>query len=193
MPNPEVPFPEVSRMVRIREENETNQSLRERVNVERAALQEEHRRARQAEKQLKYDHLYMSIAKRCAEMSYARRLKVGCVAVSNGRIISMGWNGMPAGMDNCCETVDDYSSLAPSLVTKPEVQHAEENAILKIAKCNDSALGASMYVTHAPCLGCAKMIYGAGFTRLVYEGLYRYTDGLDFLSKVMDKDSIVKL
>ena len=73
--------------------------------------------------------MYMRIAHIAAERSYAKRLKVGCVIVKNHSIISFGWNGMPTGYDNCCEMEVDGK-----LVTRPEVQHAELNAIAKLAE-----------------------------------------------------------
>jgi dCMP deaminase len=121
----------------------------------------------------KYDKLYMDIAFRCSEMSWADRLKVGSIAVLDGRIISMGWNGMPAGMPNVCE--DDSGN------TKSEVMHAEENMILKLTRHGESAVGATLYNTHSPCMHCAKMIYGAGFKEVVFAKLYRTTEGIDFL------------
>ena len=130
-----------------------------------------------AEKRRRYDNLYMNIAAECAEMSHAKRLQVGCVIVKDGAIISHGWNGMPAGMENICETPPDEG-----FQTKIEVQHAEENAVLKLARSNQSSADSTAYITHAPCIYCAKMLYGARITRVVFGEAYRDTLGLDFLT-----------
>jgi dCMP deaminase len=153
----------------------------------------------------------MDIARRVAEMSYARRLHVGAVVVKDGRIISMGWNGMPAGWDNNCENIEwmdrgaggwldpeeieaqwpfegiymdkdgeEYVSRY-RLKTKPEVLHAESNAIAKLAKSNDSGSGADLFVTHAPCIDCAKLIYQSGVSRVFYSEDYRDDSGVRFL------------
>ena len=159
----------------------------------------------------RYHELYMDIARRVAEMSYARRLHVGAVVVKDGRIISMGWNGMPAGWDNNCENIEwmdrgaggwlDPEEIEAQwpfqgiymdkdgeeyvtryrLKTKPEVLHAESNAIAKLAKSNDSGAGADLFVTHAPCIDCAKLIYQSGVSRVFYSEDYRDASGVRFL------------
>lgn len=122
----------------------------------------------------------MDIASRVAEMSYAVRRKVGCVIVKDGNIISMGWNGMPAGMTNNCEwhemVGEDFN-----LVTRPEVSHAEENAIAKIAKSNTSSLDATLYVTTEPCMHCAKLIYSSGIKQVIFRDEYKIHDGTKYL------------
>lgn len=131
------------------------------------------------QKQKRYDNLYMDIADRVACMSYARRKQVGCLIVKDGRIISMGWNGTPSGDPNECEhTLDDGS-----LITKPEVLHAEANALSKLNKSTDSSSGATMYVTCSPCLLCAKQILSCGITEVVYKEYYVNSigDGINFL------------
>lgn len=126
-----------------------------------------------AKKNAKYAKFYMDIAQLCSEMSYAKRLKVGCVIVKDGRIISMGWNGMPKGMLNECEDSNGK--------TLPECMHAEENAILKLAKDGESSVGAVMFSTHSPCTNCARMIHGSGIRMLVYNENYRQRSGIDLL------------
>ena len=101
----------------------------------------------------------MKTAEIFADLSHARRLHVGAIVVKDDRVISIGYNGMPAGWDNNCEDVIQHSDDTTSLKTKPEVLHAETNAIAKLAKSNESGLGATMFITHAPCLDCAKLIY----------------------------------
>jgi dCMP deaminase len=128
---------------------------------------------------LKWINAYIDTAERFAELSSARRLKVGSIIVKENRIISIGYNGMPAGWDNNCENELEDGSLK----TKSEVLHAEENALIKLARDGESGKDASLFVTHAPCIQCAKLIYGAGITQVFYKHTYRDEEGLDFLSK----------
>lgn len=116
-----------------------------------------------------------------AELSTARRLKVGALVVKDDRIISIGYNGMPKGWDNNCE-IEMYQPVGRiNLTTKPEVLHAETNAIAKLARSNESGLDADLFVTHSPCLDCAKLIYQTGIRRVYYANAYRDTAGVDFL------------
>lgn len=135
-------------------------------------------------KQQRYNSLYMDIAKRVAKMSYARRLQVGAVVVKDDRVISMGFNGMPSGWDNNCEDiVEQHEDGGQILKTKPEVLHAESNAVSKLARSAESGLGADMFITHAPCMDCAKLIYQSGI-KCVYFGMaYRDDSGIKFLEK----------
>jgi len=155
---------------------------------------------------------YMKTAETFAELSHARRLHVGAIIVKDDRIISIGYNGMPAGWDNNCEDKDYMSGdaggwLNPdeieerwpyqeqqlpkdsnqwrryALKTKPEVLHAETNAIAKLARSNESGMGATMFITHAPCLDCAKLIYQSGIGSVLYRNTYRDTSGITFLEK----------
>ena len=120
----------------------------------------------------------MKTAETFAKLSHAKRLHVGAIVVKEDRIISIGYNGMPAGWDNNCEdTVNDI------LKTKPEVLHAETNAIAKLARSSDSGLGADIFITHSPCLDCAKLIYQSGIKRVWYGAEYRNSAGPDFLRK----------
>ena len=141
----------------------------------------------------KLKRAYMKTAEIFAELSHARRLHVGAIVVKDDRIISIGYNGMPAGWDNDCEyEVEEFqteygvgSKLVKTgeLKTKPEVLHAETNAIAKLAKSNDSGMGATMFITHAPCLDCAKLIYQSGISSVLYRNTYRDTSGITFLEK----------
>jgi len=135
----------------------------------------------------KYLGSYMKTAKLFAELSSARRRKVGAIIVKDDRIISIGYNGMPAGWDNNCEdeVVDYFSDRIPikTLKTKPEVLHAELNAIGKLARSNESGEGATMFVTCAPCMDCAKMIYASGIKEVFYAEDYRDQSGLEFLMR----------
>ena len=159
----------------------------------------------------KFKQTYMKTAKIFAELSQARRLHVGAIVVKDDRIISIGYNGMPAGWDNDCENVEWCSAggwLSPNeieegwpfegtyldmygnemqgryrLKTKPEVLHAESNAIAKLAKSNESGLGADIFITHAPCIECAKLIYQSGINGVYYGENYRDDLGIEFLKK----------
>jgi len=132
----------------------------------------------------KFIKLYMDWAKRCAEVSHARRLHVGAVIVKDDTVISYGYNGMPAGWDNNCEDEIKWpNGDIKFLTTKPEVLHAESNAIAKLAKSNNSGLGADLFVTHSPCLDCAKLIYQSGIRRVYFGENYRDDSGIKFLEK----------
>jgi len=124
---------------------------------------------------------YMDVAERFAELSSAKRLHVGAIVVKDDRIISIGYNGMPSGWNNDCEDVIQHSDDTITLKSKPEVLHAETNAIAKLAKSNESGMGATMFITHAPCLDCAKLIYQSGIGSVLYRDSYRNTAGVDFL------------
>lgn len=128
-----------------------------------------------AQKQELLDSRYLRMARIWAENSYCQRRKVGAVLVKDRMIISDGFNGTPAGFENVCE---DDSGL-----TKPYVLHAEANAITKVARSNNSSEGSTLYVTASPCLDCAKLIIQAGIRRVVFNELYRITDGIDLLKR----------
>ena len=131
----------------------------------------------------------MKVAETFAELSSARRLHVGAIVVKDDRIISIGYNGMPSGWDNNCEdeigrVMDDNGNVYEArLKTKPEVLHAETNAIAKLAKSTESGMDATMFITHAPCLDCAKLIYQSGISSVLYRNTYRSDDGIAFLEK----------
>ena len=118
---------------------------------------------------------YMDVAERFAPLSYAKRLNVGAIVVKDDRIISIGYNGMPSGWDNDCEDENNKS--------KPEVLHAESNAIAKLAKSNESGDNATLFCTHSPCIDCAKLIYQSGISTVYYKDNYRSNNGIDFLKK----------
>ena len=132
----------------------------------------------------KFLDAYMRTAEIFAELSTAQRLHVGSIIVKDDRIISIGYNGMPSGWDNNCEDdVYDRETGRDLLVTKPEVLHAETNAIAKVAKSTNSTEGASMFITHAPCLECSKIIAQTGIEKVFYKHIYRTNNGLEFLRK----------
>ena len=131
----------------------------------------------------KWVDAFMDTAERFAQLSSAKRLQVGAVVVKDNRIISIGYNGMPAGWTNECEEVVYRIAEEPITKTKDEVIHAEANAIAKLARDGESGLGTDLFCTHAPCIQCAKLIYGAGIKKVYYRNSYRDTLGLDFLAK----------
>jgi dCMP deaminase len=122
----------------------------------------------------KFSDYFMKIAEETANLSYAKRLKVGCVIVKDKRILSFGYNGTPSGWDNNCE--DEKGN------TKPEVLHAESNALLKLCQSNESSVGSTVFITHAPCIDCAKLLHQAGVAEIIYKEEYRSKDGIDFLT-----------
>jgi dCMP deaminase len=153
----------------------------------------------------------MAAAEVYSHLSSAKRLQVGCVVVKDNTIIGIGYNGMPSGWDNNCEYKNYMSDaggwLSPdeiyeqwpfeeedidpdlgytrryAIKTKPEVLHAETNALAKIAKSTNSSDGAAMFITHAPCIDCAKLVYQSGINSVYYRNSYKNTEGLDFLKK----------
>ena len=136
----------------------------------------------------KFVSAYMDVAERFAELSSAIRLHVGAIIVKDDRIISIGYNGMPSGWDNDCEDVLEDATLK----SKPEVLHAETNAIAKLAKSTESGDGAVLFVTHSPCLDCAKLIFQSGICSVFYRDSYRSTDGTAFLERSGVKVTQVK-
>ena len=153
----------------------------------------------------------MDWAERAAQLSYAQRLQVGAVIVKDDSVISYGYNGMPSGWDNNCEDKEFMSGdaggwLGPEeieerwpfvatsdvdgeyigryrLKTKPEALHAESNAIAKLARSSQSGSNASIFITHAPCMDCAKLIYQSGISSVYYRHSYRDVAGVEFLEK----------
>lgn len=122
----------------------------------------------------KLDSMYLDIADRISEESSAEKLKVGSVIVSGENIIAFGYNGTPYKFpSNVCEDEDGD--------TLDVVVHAEENAILKLASSTQSAVDATIYVTHAPCIRCSRMIRQVGIKRVVFTNMYKNNDGIDFL------------
>lgn len=141
------------------------------------------------------DKYYIKVAKACAENSKARKLQVGAIIVKDNQIISDGFNGTPSGFDNNCENevkinremcrvcekehCEGCDNIA--LDTKPEVLHAESNAITKCARSGRASEGATIYITHSPCLSCAKLIIQSGIKRVVYNEPYKNEDGINLL------------
>ena len=125
------------------------------------------------------DKYYIKVAQLCAKNSYAIKLQVGAIIVKDNQIISDGFNGTPCGFENKCEV----RSMDGNLHTLPYVLHAESNAILKCAKYGRPTNGSTLYITHSPCIECAKLIIQAGIIRVVYLEDYRKAEGLELLKK----------
>jgi len=119
--------------------------------------------------QRELDEVYINMAHELSTLSKAERKKVGCLIVKDTQIIAEGYNGTPKGFDNDCEYYDD----AQEIHTKPEVLHAESNAITKLARSTNSSSGSTLYVTLAPCYDCSKLIIQSGIKRVVFLEQYR--------------------
>jgi dCMP deaminase len=149
---------------------------------------------------MKWQLYYAEIANMTANLSTANKLKVGCVITKDNRILSIGYNGTPSGWSNeCedkvyCEDGDYREQQLPKdsnewknfkLVSKPEVLHAEANALMKLCRSTESSDGATLYVTHFPCIECAKLIYQSGIKEVYYINDYEASkgSGKEFLFK----------
>jgi dCMP deaminase len=121
------------------------------------------------------DDMYMEITKVISQRSYCKRKKVGCIIVKDNMIISDGYNGTPTGFENICEDEENN--------TKAYVLHAEANALTKLAKSTQSSIGSTLYVTMSPCYECSKLIIQTGIKRVIFNEIYRVSDGLDLLRK----------
>lgn len=147
--------------------------------------------------QQELDTYYLKVAEICSENSKATKLKVGAIIVKDQQIISDGFNGTPSGFDNRCED-EKYKESSKcfdcgqehcegckniKLKTRPEVLHAESNAITKCAKYGKATFGSTIYITHTPCIECAKLIIQAGIKRVVYKNFYKTLDGVKILRK----------
>ena len=127
----------------------------------------------QLSKQNKYDKAYLRLAESWAKLSQCNRKQVGAIIVKDEIIISDGFDGTPAGFDNCCENDEG--------LTHWYVLHAEANAILKVAKSTNNCREATLYLTHSPCRDCSKLVLQSGIKRVVYKEAYKDPSGIDFL------------
>jgi dCMP deaminase len=155
----------------------------------------------------KFKHAFMDCAERFAQLSSAKRAKVGACIVKDNRIISIGYNGMPSGWTNDCENTETWNDIPhmrqewesqgakfhdsphgatwSRLKTKPEVLHAETNAIAKVAQSNENCKDATLFCTHEPCMDCAKLIYQSGIKTVIFKHTYKADkgSGREFLEK----------
>ena len=136
-----------------------------------------------SQKRKRYTSKYLEIAQVWSDLSHAKRKKVGCIIVKDDMIISDGYNGTPAGLDNKCE--DDSGK------TKWYVIHAEANAILKLSRSHNSSVGATLYSTLSPCKDCAKMILQSGIKEVYYKEQYKDSDGINFLNSCNVKCELI--
>ena len=134
----------------------------------------------------KFIDYYMNVAELTSKLSYAKRLQVGAVIVKGNKILATGYNGMPSGWDNNCEdeiTVFINGLDEKELRTKPEVLHAESNALMKVSASTESSQDSTLFCTHAPCIECAKLIFQSGINSVYYRNQYRNNIGIEFLEK----------
>ena len=130
-------------------------------------------------KQHKLDVMYLKIAELISQQSYCTKRHVGAIIVKDGAIVSTGYNGTISGFENVCE----YRNEAGELKTKPDVLHAEANAITKVACSTISTEGSTIYVTCSPCIECAKLIIQSKITRVIYHTMFSKPEGLELLKK----------
>lgn len=130
-------------------------------------------KAKELQKQKRYDTAYLKMAQSWSKLSHCVRKQVGAIIVKDEMIISDGYNGTPAGFDNCCENEEGN--------TQWYVLHAEANAILKVAKSTNNCKGATLYLTLSPCKDCSKLVIQAGIKRVVFKDSYKDTEGIEFL------------
>ena len=137
-----------------------------------------------------YNKYFKRILKETAEMSTCARVQVGCVIVRDGRIISTGWNGVPAEKKHCSDHFkkSGWNGTEPYLSeehNKWSVQHeihAETNAIGYATQSGASTEGAALYTSISPCVFCAKLICASGIKKVFYVKEYdRDKTGIKFL------------
>jgi len=150
----------------------------------------------------KYFPMYWQVVEAAANQSVATRHKVGAVVVTASGMLSIGFNGMPSGMDNCCESTLVWDEVSPGVTqqrpkTNPEVIHAERNAIDKMTREGVSTQGSILFVSRAPCFECAKAIHGLGLAGIFYEEDHDDMTGVDLLKRtgnyVCRKDKLIYL
>lgn len=136
-----------------------------------------------------FDNIFMELAVNLAKRSHCIKKHVGAVLTKETRIISIGYNGPPAGTHNCDIEFPEKGCARDSKGSCSLALHAEQNAILYAVKNNTSVEGSTLYVTLAPCLACARIIYSMGIKKVIY--LFSYAEykgigsdeGVDFLVK----------
>lgn len=136
-----------------------------------------------------FDDIYMELASNLALRSHCVKAKVGAVLTKDTRIISLGYNGPPAGTHNCDLEWPDTGCPRDSKGSCSLALHAEQNAILYAAKNNVPIEGCTLYVTLSPCIACARIIYTTGIRRVIFKDSYAQykgipnDEGVDFLRK----------
>jgi dCMP deaminase len=136
-----------------------------------------------------FDDIYMNLASSLAERSHCVRAQVGAVLTKNTRIISIGYNGPPAGTHNCDEEWPETGCARDSRGSCSLALHAEENAILFATKNGSNIEGATLYCTLSPCIACARLILSSGIQTVTYKNSYAEykglaaDEGVDFLKR----------
>lgn len=136
-----------------------------------------------------FDKIFMELAINIARRSHCVKRHVGAVLTKETRIISIGYNGPPAGTHNCDEEWPEEGCERDSRGSCSLALHAEQNALMYAVKNNTNVDGSTIYLTLTPCLACARMLLSAGIKRVIY--LYSYAEykglpkdeGIDFLQK----------
>ncbi|GIV26434.1 MAG: cytidine deaminase [Bacteroidia bacterium] len=136
-----------------------------------------------------FDEIYMHLAEQLAQRSHCVKMKVGAVLTKDTRIISLGYNGPPAGTHNCDEEWPETGCPRDSKGSCSLALHAEQNAILYAAKNKVDMEGSTLYVTLAPCIACARVIFSIGIKKVIYKDSYAeykgigIEEGVEFLKK----------
>jgi dCMP deaminase len=128
---------------------------------------------------ISFDELYMDLAQNLAMKSHCVKMKVGAVISKDTRIISLGYNGPPAGTHNCDEEWPEEGCARDRKGGCSLALHAEANAILYAAKNQITLEDATLYVTLAPCLPCARIIYTTGIKKVIFRDSYAAYKGID--------------
>lgn len=136
-----------------------------------------------------FDDIYMELAVNLAKKSHCVKMQVGAVLTKDTRIVSLGYNGPPAGTHNCDEEFPEAGCPRDSKGGCSLALHAEQNAILYASKNKITLEGGTLYVTLSPCLACAKVIFSCGIKKVLFLDSYAAykkissDEGVDFLRK----------
>ena len=136
-----------------------------------------------------FDDIFMELAVNLAKRSHCVKRHVGAVLAKETRIISIGYNGPPAGTHNCDEEWPETGCARDRKGSCTLALHAEQNAIIYAVKNNANVEGSTLYVTLAPCLACARIIYSTGISKVIYLHSYaeykgiELEEGVDFLQR----------
>ena len=136
-----------------------------------------------------YEEIYMELAEKLALRSHCVKAQVGAVLTKDTRIVSLGYNGPPAGTHNCDQEWPEHGCARDSKGSCSLALHAEQNAILYAVKNNTAIDGSTLYVTLSPCIACARVIYTMGIKRVYYKNSYAEyknistDEGVEFLKK----------
>jgi dCMP deaminase len=136
-----------------------------------------------------FDVIYMELAQKLAQRSHCVKMHVGAVLTKDTRIVSLGYNGPPAGTHNCDVEWPEHGCPRDSKGSCSLALHAEQNAILYASKNNVSVEGSTLYITLSPCIACARIIFTTGIRKVIYLNSYAEykkipsDEGVDFLKK----------